>query len=170
MIYLLYAVCAVAVAYQLVALAASLRQWTRTEPAAARTPGVSVLKPVRGHDAGLLDALRSIARQNYPQFEVLIGVARPDDPALASLRALAAEFPPGRVGVFVLPTDAPNRKAGVMAGLEQHAQYPIVLAGDADISVPPDYLRRIVAPLENPAIGLVTCIYRAPLGHILGPF
>jgi ceramide glucosyltransferase len=32
---------------------------------------------------------------------------------------------------------------------------------DADIWVEPDYLRAVAAPLDNPAIGLVTALYRA---------
>jgi ceramide glucosyltransferase len=45
--------------------------------------------------------------------------------------------------------------------LAQHAQYPIWDVNDSDIRVTPDYLARVVAPLEAPTVGVVTCLYRA---------
>ena len=35
-----------------------------------------------------------------------------------------------------------------------------ILVNDSDIRVQPDYLRRVTAPLLDPKIGLVTCLYR----------
>src|SRR5690348_8306948 len=46
-------------------------------------PPISILKPLCGHDDGLEDNLRSFFEQEYPQFEVLCGVHREDDPAVA---------------------------------------------------------------------------------------
>jgi ceramide glucosyltransferase len=61
----------------------------------------------------------------------------------------------------IAPTDAPNAKAGVLAELAKRARYPLLLVNDSDIVVPPGYLTAVTAPLEDPAIGLVTCLYRA---------
>ena len=41
------------------------------------------------------------------------------------------------------------------------ARCPILLVNDSDISVEQDYLRSVVAPLEDPRVGVVTCLYRA---------
>jgi ceramide glucosyltransferase len=46
----------------------------------------------------------------------------------------------------------------------------VVLIADADIRVPRDYLRRVVAPLTEPDVGLVTCAYRASASSIAGRF
>ncbi len=35
------------------------------------------------------------------------------------------------------------------------------MVNDADIRVEPDYLARVTAPLSDPRVGLVTCLYRA---------
>ncbi|HEV2396844.1 MAG TPA: glycosyl transferase, partial [Candidatus Sulfotelmatobacter sp.] len=67
-------VCAFAGIYQVVALIAGLRHLRRREPAAAFTPPISVLKPVRGLDPGFYEAIRSHATQDYQEFELLFGV------------------------------------------------------------------------------------------------
>ena len=47
----------------------------------------------------------------------------------------------------------------MLADLAREARYPVLLMNDSDIEVPPDYLSRLVAPLEDPDIGIVTCLY-----------
>jgi ceramide glucosyltransferase len=48
------------------------------------------------------------------------------------------------------------------------AKYEHILVNDSDICVPPDYLRRVTAPLTDPQVGLVTCLYRGVPGRTLG--
>jgi ceramide glucosyltransferase len=40
------------------------------------------------------------------------------------------------------------------------ASHEIIVLSDADIRVEPDYLRRVVRPLRDGKVGLVTCLYR----------
>ena len=40
------------------------------------------------------------------------------------------------------------------------ASYDILVTSDSDVEVQPDYLRQVVAPLLDPKIGMVTCVYR----------
>jgi ceramide glucosyltransferase len=40
-----------------------------------------------------------------------------------------------------------------------------MVVNDSDILVPPGYLRRVVAPLTDPQIGIVTCLYRGDGSH-----
>src|SRR6202011_3112961 len=58
-------------------------------------------------------------------------------------------------------SDAPNGKVAVLTELARLARHPVLLVNDSDIVVEPDYLRRVVAPLDDPQIGVVTCLYRA---------
>ncbi len=149
------AIGAVAGVYQLIALMASLRQAMRKpHPPAANPPPISILKPVRGWQSGFEEALDSHLSQDYPQFELLAGHRDPNDSAIPAL---------DRAGVahFVCPMDTPNGKVGVLAGLADHARHPILIVNDADIVVPPHYLRDVAAPLADPAVGVVTCLYRA---------
>lgn len=153
--WLLYAVCAAAAGYQLVALAAVIRQLLRREADATRFPSVSILKPVHGRDAFFERAIRSHTRIDYPEYEVLYGVNRADDPAADAVRELDG------ARLYVSGFARPNAKSGNLMELERHARGEIWVMNDGDILVAPDYLRRVVAGLEDPRVGVVTCLYRA---------
>jgi ceramide glucosyltransferase len=151
-----------AAAYYALAVVAAAR-WPRSSPspAPASSPPVSILKPVRGRDPRFWDAIRSHAEQQYPEFEILFGVADASDPALEDIRRLEREYPALRIRAHVVSTTAPNAKAGVLAELARQACYPVLLVNDSDIRVPPGYLAAVTAPLADPEVGLVTCLYRA---------
>ncbi len=114
----------------------------------------SILKPIRGADAGLRDAIAShVALRG--EFELLCGVSSLDDPAVAVIREFTS------VRVVECLTKTPNAKVGVLQDLAAAARYPVLIVNDADIRVPTDYLERVTAPLSDPGVGLVTCLYRA---------
>ena len=150
-----------AAAYYLLALIAAAR-WHRAPVAGAssRTP-ISILKPVHGRDPRFLEAIRSHAEQDYGEFEILFGVSNPNDSAIGDIEQLQREFPALPISLHVVSTKAPNTKAGVLAELAKHARHPLLLVNDSDIKVEPGYLRTVAAPLADPKIGLVTCLYRA---------
>lgn len=145
--------------YYLLALVAAL-SWKWRVPASPQQPGISILKPVHGRDPHFYEAIRSHASQEYPAFEILFGV-RESDPALEDIRRLMSEFPACPIRVIHERQAAANGKVGVLAALAQHARHPVLLINDSDIWAPPDYLRQVAAPLEDPRVGLVTCLYRA---------
>jgi len=162
---LLILVCFIAAAYQLFAIAACLRHLHGKNLRPVSRP-VSILKPIRGADPGFFEAIRSQAAQDYPEFEILFGVADPADSAVPEIQRLIEEFPAIPIRLIVCSQhapsqDAPNRKVGVLMDLEREARHPILIVSDSDISVPPGYLRAVTAPLVDPNIGLVTCLYRA---------
>ena len=128
---------------------------------ALTTPPISILKPIHGRDPHLYDALLSHAAQDYPAFEILFGVSDPNDAAIEDIRRLQSAYPAIPISLHVVRTAAANAKAGVLAELARHARHPVLLVNDSDIKVPPNYLRDVAAPLADPHIGLVTCLYRA---------
>lgn len=147
--------------YYSIALAASLARLRLREPEARALPPVSILKPVRGRDPRFYEAIRSHARLDYPEFEILFGVRDPGDPAIADIRRLQTEFPRRAIRLIFSTGDAPNGKVASLIDLEREARYPALLVNDSDIQVEPDYLRRIAGRLGDPEIGLITCLYRA---------
>jgi len=177
---LLIAIAAVAGAYQVVAIVACLRrrrgQGTgRSRPSGAagvrgQQEGVSILKPIRGLDEGLREAIASHSALGG-EYELLCGVSSLEDPAVAVIREFSREF--SHIRLIECHTQTPNGKVGVLMDLAAEARYPILIVNDADIRVEPDYLSRVTAPLEDPQVGLVTCLYRvrvdkSPVDHTTG--
>ncbi len=148
--------------YQLIALVAALRRiGVRKTQESGFQPAVSILKPVHGRDPQFYEAIRSHALLDYPQYEILFGLNDPDDPARKDIARLAAEFPERQIRMIECPSNMPNAKVASLAEMARAARHPVLVINDSDIVVERDYLRMVVAPLENPGTGLVTCLYRA---------
>jgi len=167
---------AVALIYQAMALAAVLvhmvRAWVRkARPLPAYTPAVSVLKPVTGVDDALEEALRSHLQLDYPaEYELLVGIRAEDTKARAFVERVFAEFPQREARVVKVSGQAPNAKVASLEELAKAARHPVMVVNDADIVVPKNYLRRVVAPLGGGRYALVTCLYRATAGSVGGMF
>jgi ceramide glucosyltransferase len=149
-----------ALLYQVLSLFASLRQVLRKPEVHSFSPPISILKPVRGLDPEMYAAFVSQALQEYPEFEILFGVADENDAAIPEIRKLQNQFPDTAIRLVVGSEAASNAKVGTLMLLAQHARHAIWVVNDSDIRVPADYLRTVVAPLENAAVGVVTCLYR----------
>lgn len=139
-------------------------QATRRESEPADRPPVSILKPLRGEDPQLADNLRSHSRQDYPELEVVCGVADPNDPAIAAVRDLQNDGSRPPVRLFDCgPPGEGNAKAAILARLEAEARHSLILVSDADVRLSAGDLRRLVDEL-TPATGLVSALYRARPG------
>ena len=57
----------------------------RSRPALKSTPRVSILKPLAGGDDELEVNIASFAKLDYPDYEILFGVASIEDPARSKL-------------------------------------------------------------------------------------
>lgn len=147
-------------AYWLLALFAVRRLLRAHPPPATALPPVSLLKPVRGLEPGARESFESFLHLDYPQRELLFGVADPDDPVLPLLEQLRAEHRALAISVVVAPAPGPNRKAQLLEALARAARFDVLVATDADMRVAPSYLRDVVASLTAPGVGLVTCPYR----------
>lgn len=140
----------------------SRRPTERTDP----RPPVTVLKPVRGLDPKLADNCRGFCRQDYPNYQVIFGVADPRDPALPFLRHVLEESPGNRHHLVIGPEIyGPNRKVSLLQQMLPFASHEIVVISDSDVRVGTDYLKHIVAPFVDPAVGLVTCLYRGEVAE-----
>lgn len=128
----------------------------------ATLPGVTVLKPLKGLDIDLYENLSSFCRQDYPKFQLVFGVADADDPAVAVVRRLQAHFPNVRIDLVVDGrVYGTNYKVSNLHNTYRAAAHDVIVIADSDIRVAPDYLRRIVTQLDDPEVGVVTCLYKA---------
>jgi len=145
--------------YQCLAIFAAIRQLSRRK-APAWTAPVSVLKPLRGLDPNTAEAFQSQVEQEHPQFEVLFGARDANDPAAQEVRRLAGELPNSAAQLIIGGPETGNAKVGLLMELSRHARYPLWVVNDSDIKVDAKYLASVTAPLVDPAIGVVTCLYR----------
>jgi ceramide glucosyltransferase len=135
--------------------ARAVRRFAALRPAAGPALPASVLKPLHGAAPGLAGTLRgTLAQDHAAPFEVVCALRDPADPAHAVAEAAGAR-------VVVDPTlHGPNGKAGQLENIARRAAHPVLVAVDDDIGVPPHWLTAVTAPLADPAVGLVTCLYR----------
>jgi len=130
--------------------------------ASAPWPPVSMLKPVYGLGRDLGENLRSACRQDYPDYQVVFSAQREDEPALPLVYEIQRELGSERVTVVVDGTDTvPNGKARNLLVAQSGARHDVMVVSDADVRLRPDYLKTIVAPLADPAVGCATTFYKA---------
>ena len=126
------------------------------------SPGVTLLKPLKGCDETTAASLRSWFAQNCGgQIQILFGVADPADPVYDLVRQLISEFPKSDAQLVVCENlQGANAKVAKLVQLEKLAKHDLILVSDADVRVPPDFLANVVAPLRDEKNGLVNCFYR----------
>lgn len=155
--------------YLIGATVAALR-FARRTPGGFAAPGgaapaVSVLKPLHGAEPGLYDNLRSFADQDYPEFQLVLGVRDRTDGALPVARALIGDLPGRDIELVVDPRVAgTNLKVANLENMLPAARHDVIVMADSDMRVGRDYLAAVTAPLADPRIGIVTCIYKGAAG------
>src|SRR3989449_3014443 len=132
-------------------------------------PPASILKPLCGLDPHGYESLRSHCIQDYPDYEIIFGVAAPDDPAVAAVERLITEFPELSMRLVVCSNVfGMNFKISNLLQMLPEARHPYLVINDSDIGVPRAYLRKVVGPLHNRGVGTVTCLYRGVASQNIG--
>jgi ceramide glucosyltransferase len=117
----------------------------------------------------MYENLRSHCVQNYPEYEIFFGISDPDDSATAVVQKLQREFPNRRI--LLLHCDkalGANGKVSNLAQMAAVASYDVLLVNDSDIRVGTGYLQTVVRDLEQPGVGMATCLYRGVPAHTMG--
>ena len=133
------------------------------------TQAVSILKPLRGTDPHMYENFRGHCLQDYPEYEIIFGVSDRNDPAIPLVDRLKTELPQAAIRLIVCDEHlGANTKVSNLAQMARQARHELFIVNDSDIRVESDYLRRVLAPLTDPKIGLVTCLYRGLANSNLG--
>ncbi len=148
----------------------SARAFLKTKRSPAQfTPGVTLLKPLRGADPEMYEAFQSHCRQDYPEYEIIFGVSDPHDDAIALVRRLQFDFPERRIELVVADKAlGANGKVSTLAQMLPLAKCNYLIVNDSDIRVQSDYLSRVMAPFHDQHVGMVTSLYRGMAGGTLG--
>lgn len=138
-------------------------------------PPVSILKPVKGLDPHMYASFASHCRQDYfSEYEILFGVSSMEDPAVAAVRKLQAEFPQSDIRLILCPESrGANGKVSNLSQILPHARYDYLIINDSDIQVAPHYLTNIMDGFEHPQnpggrVGMVTAAYRGQASNTIG--
>lgn len=130
-------------------------------PAERSLPAITILKPLYGAEPELEANLESFLALDYPApVRVVFGVHDAADPAAAAARSAMARHA-GADAVLVVDSarHGSNGKISNLINMMHEARHDALVLADSDMRVSPDYLRRVVAALDQPGIGLVTCLY-----------
>ena len=123
-------------------------------------PPVTLLKPLHGDEPLLAEALTTLCRQDYPDWQIVFGVQDAADSAIGVVRRLQTRFPELDIDLVIDPTlHGRNRKVGNLMNMMSAARHDVLVIADADVHVRSDYLNRLVAALQRPGVGLVTTLY-----------
>ncbi len=138
------------------------------QTADSQLPAVTMMKPLCGLEPGLEANLETFFLQDYPQYEILFGTRNDRDPALDIVRRLCQRHP--QVNVRIVYSGEPTRPNAKVCTLEvmfREAAHEYAVISDSDVSVSPQYLRRLIPPLLDGRTGLVMCLYRGvPTGGL----
>ncbi|MGC1298800.1 MAG: bacteriohopanetetrol glucosamine biosynthesis glycosyltransferase HpnI [Alloacidobacterium sp.] len=150
----------------------SVRDFVRRKGPSAVTshPPVSILKPLKGFDHEMYASFASHCRQQYAgEYEILFGVSSMEDPAVAAVGQLKAEFPQIAIHLVLGPEVlGANGKVSNLAQVVPQARFGHILINDSDIKVSPRYLERVMAPFADAKVGMVTALYRGRSHGTLG--
>ena len=139
---------------------AAVRFARRATPSGPEPPPVSLLKPLHGAEPGLYENLRSFAQQDYPVVQMVLGVNDANDGALPVAQALIRDLPASDIALVLdPPVRGSNLKVANLENMLAAARHDILVISDSDMRVDRRYLGAVTAPLHDPRIGLVTCLY-----------
>jgi ceramide glucosyltransferase len=172
MIVFLLCSCLVAFCFYLYAAYISLFWFNQSGPSNLDYhPPISILKPLCGLDTGAYAKLASFCQQQYPTYQIIFGVRESNDPAIAVVKQIISDFP--KVDIRLVIDDhviGNNLKVSNLANIAPFVRHEFLLISDSDIKVGPTYLQRIVQPMQDERIGLVTCLYRSQVTNPIAAF
>lgn len=125
-------------------------------------PPVTILKPICGLDDEAYENLASFCQQDYPAYQIIFAVLDREDSGIEIVQKIIYYFPDTDIQLVVNDQIiGANRKVCNLANAVIEAKYEILVIADSDIRVGKDYLQRVVQPLQDSNIGVVTCLYRS---------
>ena len=150
--------CACMVVYGLYSLAATKYQKRKLKmhPVVVNEnfkPFVTVMIPAHNEESVITNTVENILKMDYPNFEVIVIDDRSSDNTASVIKDLEAKHE--QVRALIREKDAFPGKSAVLNDALKMAHGEAVLVFDADATVEPDFLNKLVPNLEPADVGAV---------------
>ena len=150
--------CACMVVYGLYSLAATKYQKRKLKkhPIVVNEnfkPFVTVMIPAHDEESVISNTVENILKMNYPNFEVIVIDDRSSDNTASVIKDLEAKHE--QVRALIREKDAFPGKSAVLNDAFKIAHGEAILVFDADATVEPDFLNKLVPHLEPADVGAV---------------
>lgn len=125
----------------------------------AFAPPVTLVLPCKGVDPGLKENLSAYFELAYPDWQILLVTGDSSDPAVALLKEVSSLYPD--VASRILFSGTTHRRSQKVHNLLHALDYlrdgdEVVVFGDSDIRPSKNWLRYLVAGLEDSEVGVST--------------
>ncbi len=131
----------------------------RPAPQLKRYPAVSIVKALKGIPAYLIENLESFCSIEYPNYEIVFVVASPDDPVIPLVRHFMSQSGKNNMRLVVDPsTIGYNPKVNNLHNGAKASTGEIVIFSDSDTRATPDFIHRLIEPLEDEGTGIASGI------------
>jgi len=150
-------------AYYLLSIVAGFRFFSRPRASAlGELLPVSIMIPLHGADFKAYRNYAELCRQDYPEYQIVFGVSDSRDSSVPIVKKLISDFPDRDIALVISDkTIGQNLKVSNLENMLARVKHEQIVIVDSDIRMGRDYLRKVLAPLSDPTVGLVTCLYRA---------
>ena len=116
-------------------------------------PFVTVMIPAHNEESVISNTVENILKMNYPNFEVIVIDDRSSDNTASVIKDLEAKHE--QVRALIREKDAFPGKSAVLNDALKMAHGEAILVFDADATVEPDFLNKLVPNLEPADVGAV---------------
>ena len=129
-----------------------------SKPPGAYTPFATVIVPCKGMDEGLEENLAALLMQSYPAYEVIFVVDSESDAGVEVIKTISRKDAQKTKLVIAQRTTESSQKVENLREAVMHADAgsKVFVFVDSDARPSKDWLRHLVAPIENESIGAAT--------------
>jgi len=131
----------------------------REQDAPPRWPSLALIVPVAGAPPGLATRLTALLHQDYPDYQVIFATRDQEDPATRVISRLIWGKTRARLVMAGPAKNCGQKNQNLLAGVRLAGAAPEILAFcDSNQEAPPDFLRKLAAPVAR-GEGVVTSGY-----------
>jgi len=116
-------------------------------------PFISILIPAHNEEGVIADTVKNIISMSYENFEIIVIDDRSTDNTASVIKDLEAKYE--KVTALIRPNDAFPGKSAVLNDAFKISKGDAILVFDADATVDPDFLYKMVPNLEPKDVGAV---------------